>query len=111
MIKLTPKPTFRFKVEVSLPGGAEPARFVLIGRHITQTALKSWADRAREQVGNDVDHLLEFVEGWDEVMDDENRPVKFSPDTFATLLDAYPGLGMAVIDAFIRELNVARQKN
>ena len=111
MIKLKPSPTFKFKVELALPGTEERAKFTLIGKHMGQAALKAWAEKAGEMAGRDAEYLAGVIESWDDVCDEEGKPVKFGPQAFGALIDAYPGTGVAIFSAYVRELSAGRTKN
>ena len=111
MIKLKPNPTFRFKIEVAVAGSTEPARFTLVGKHQGQGALRDWAEHAKDLDGKDAEFLLPWIEGWEDVHDEDGKAVKFSAETFAALLDNYPGSSLAIFQAYVRELSAARGKN
>jgi hypothetical protein len=111
MIKLHPNPSFKFRVEVAIPGAVDPARFVLVGRHMTQTDLRAWGERAKAMEGQDAEFLLSAVEGWEEVVDADGKAVKFSPEAFGALLESYPGASLQIFQSYIRELSAGRTKN
>lgn len=111
MFKLQPAPTFKFRVSIAKPGSEEPETLKLLGRHKGQEELRAWGDRAKEMEGKDAAFLLEVVEGWEDVCDAEGKAVKFSAEAFGALLDAYPGSGLQVFQAYVRELSAGRTKN
>jgi hypothetical protein len=111
MIRLQPKPTFQFKVELSVPGSEEPARFTLVGKHMGQAALSTWAEKAKELQGQDAAFLAEVITDWSGVTGEDGKAVKFDKDALATLIDAYPGSGLQVFTAYIKELSAGRGKN
>ena len=111
MIRLQPNPQFRFKVDLSVPGSEEPARFTLIGRHQGQAALNAWAERAKDMQGQDAKFLAGVIIGWEGVLDDDGKAVPFDELALAALIDAYPGSGLAMFTAYVRELSASRTKN
>ncbi|MEY2654569.1 MAG: hypothetical protein RLZZ524_1597 [Pseudomonadota bacterium] len=111
MIRLKPSPTFRFRVELAVPGSEDRAKFTLIGKHQGQSALKAWAEKAGEMEGKDVVFLSSAIAGWEDVTDDEGKPVVWNEQNFGALIDAYPGAGLAIFQAYIRELSAGRTKN
>lgn len=111
MIKLQPSPSFKFRVEVAVPGSNEPGAVMLVGRHKGQVALKEWGERAKQMEGRDAEFLLEVIEDWSEVADADAKPVKFTRENFGAFLDAYPGSSLAIFQAYIRELSAGRTKN
>lgn len=111
MIKLQPKPTFVFEVAVATPGESEPSRFKLTAKHMGQAALNAWADRAKEMSGKDAAYLCEVVTGWDGVLGEDGKAVPFSEAKLEEFLDAYPGAGVVIFTAYLREIGANRQKN
>lgn len=111
MIRLQPNPSFVFNVEVAVPGSEEPARFKLTARHMGQAALSAWAEKAKDMSGKDAEFLAEVVTGWEGVTDADGKAVKFDRDALATLVDAYPGSGLQIFTAYVKELSAGRGKN
>lgn len=110
MLKLNPSPTFRFRVQIGVPGSPEPASLVLIGKHKTTDELVDWSKRAHEG-GSDLKFLVEAIAGWAELVDDEGKEVPFSETMLGSVLQKYPGSSAAITRAYIAELNSARTKN
>ena len=111
MIRIKPNPTFRFKVDLAIPGSAEPAKLTFVGRHQGQAALRQWAEGAKDLDGNDAAFLLPVLDGWDDVVDEDGKPVKWSSEALGALLDAYPGSGLQIFSVYVRELSASRGKN
>jgi hypothetical protein len=109
-IRLKPNPTFKFRVKLAVPGSDERAEFTLIGKHQGQKALRAWIESAKELDGRDVTYLAAVVVGWEGVTDD-GKPVEFSEEAFATLLDSYAGSMLVVFSAYVEELSAGRAKN
>ena len=45
MFNLTPAPTFRAPVPLSVPGSAQPLEVVFVFRHKTRSAMEKWLTR------------------------------------------------------------------
>lgn len=111
MIRLTRKPTFKFKVELAQPGTDERATLTLVGKAYGQEALKERIEKAKALEGRDAEYLMQFVEDWDPPIGDDDKPVSFSQEAFAKFIDAWPQSGAAIYNAYLRELNANRLKN
>jgi hypothetical protein len=110
-IKLQPSPTFKFKVDLAVPGSEEPARFTLVGKHQGQKALAEWAGKAKEMEGQDAAFLFNVIAGWHEVQDETGKAVAFTEEVFKTFVDNYPGSGLQIFTSYVRELSAGRGKN
>lgn len=111
MIRLKPKPTFKFKVELAQPGADERATLTLVGRHKGQKELRELIDKAKELDGKDAEFLPLFLEDWDGVIDDDGKPVKFGSDAIGVFLDSWPGAGLVVFEQYCKQLSAGRLKN
>lgn len=105
MFKLNPNPTFKTEVTIPTPNGDGKISFEF--KHKGRKALKAYIDSLGEgdAVREDADALGELIAGWTGV--DE----KYSPETLAALLDAYPSASRAIFDAYNRALLEGRSKN
>jgi hypothetical protein len=110
-IKLRQKPTFKFRVELSQPGTDERASLALVGKHKGQAELKELVGKAGELEGKDAEFLPLFLDGWEGVLDDEGKPVKFSVENVAEFLDQWPGSGLAIFQEYCRQISAGRAKN
>jgi hypothetical protein len=102
MFKLQPKPTFRAKVPIPVPGGVSSS-IELEFRHMARGELRRFLDNVQER--EDLDVLMEVVLGWSGV------DAEFSRESMATLLENYPASAAAVLAAFVKELADARLGN
>ena len=103
MFKITPKPTFRATVPLSVPGSDKPAAIGVDFRHLSKSALRDYF--AGLEGKSDAEALAEVITGW------EGVDVPFSADALAQLLDNYPAAAGELFEAFRRELLEARAKN
>lgn len=110
MFKIVPNPTFTAEVRISVPGSSEGAPLTLTFRHRGRQELKAWIDRAKD-AANDAAYLGEIIESWRGVEDAEGRPLPYSAEALARLLDAYPPAGAEVFDAYLEALTKGREKN
>jgi hypothetical protein len=101
-IKLDPNPTFQAPVTVPVHG-AEPVQVSFTFRHRTRSAWEAWL---KDELPNlsDAEVIQALACGWE--LDDE-----FSAENIGRLLENYGGVGMAVFEAYERELSGARVKN
>lgn len=110
-IRLKQKPTFKFRVELSQPGTEEREVLWLLGKHKGQAELKELVGKAGEVDGRDAEFLPLFLDGWEGVLDDEGKPVKFTTENLAEFLDQWPGAGLAIFTEYCRQLSAGRAKN
>jgi hypothetical protein len=113
-ININPAPTFTVPVLISVPG-AEPAKISVTFRHKGRKALDAWIKRPAEAktAGTeiaDADYLGEIIADWADIGADD-RPVPYSRDALADLLDAYPTSGTELFNAYLKALTEAREKN
>lgn len=106
MFVLQPKPTFKAEVLIPIPGGGE-GKIKFEFRHKGRKALRDFIESLSKdgEARDDVDAILELVEGWDGVSE------KFSKEALETLVDAYPGAARAIFDAYHSALLEGRAKN
>ena len=103
MLKLAPEPTFVVGVALPVPG--QPDQLVNVTfRHQGRAALRGWLDAARE-AQSDAALLGEVIAGW------KGIDAEYSAANLAALLDAYPGAGGALFNAYVAELGKAAAKN
>jgi len=102
MLKLQPKPTFKAKVAIPIPGG-KPAQVEFEFNALTRTDLQQYLTDSEGR--SDSDNLSEIVCGWSGV------DTPFSSEALSQLLDNYVGAARAILDKFIEELTKARAGN
>jgi hypothetical protein len=109
MFKLTPNPTFKASVPLSVPGMAQPMDVVIEFRHKGATAIQKWMASAPDR--QDVELLDEVIAGWSGVMDEGGAPVPYSLGNLAILLENYPAAKWELLAAYKAELTEAKRKN
>ncbi|MBV2160247.1 phage tail assembly chaperone [Achromobacter denitrificans] len=99
---LNPKPTFKKKVPLPIPGdGFEDVEFTF--KHRTRDEFKEFLDGLKDRV-DDVELLMDIVSGW--VLEDP-----FDAENVGRLVQGYPGSARAVLGTYIDELSKAREGN
>lgn len=113
MFKFVSRPHFSAPVRVLVPGVAEPQQFTghFVAMTQSETEALQGASVPRERMAEANREWLEriFV-GWEGVVDDADRPIQFSAETRAQLLDA-PFVRQAVTLAYLTEVSGAARKN
>ena len=100
-LSLTPNPTFKAKVGISVPGkGKVPTEFTF--RHMSRKDLLAWIEASKDKA--DVDCILEVATGWE--LDDE-----FNRENVEALCDTYLSAGAEIVGDWMQELRGARAKN
>ena len=108
MFVLKANPTFRAKVKLPVPG-ADSQAIEFVFRHKRRSELKAFADDAIRR--EDMDVIMDVVEGWSGVSGEDGAVVPFSRDAVARLVEEFPAAGAAIVAAYIRELTDARVGN
>lgn len=108
MLKLKPDPTFRWTVQISVPG-AEPADLQVVFRHKGKQALQDWLVACKDK--NDVAAMLEILESWEGVADQDGQSTPFSPEALAAFFDSYPAAPTEITQQYFDALRGARRKN
>ena len=103
MFKLQPKPTFKARVPVTVPGEIKPAEITVEYKHMSLEQVREFFEGLAGK--QDADALGEIVVGWADV------DAPYSPEALATLLNNYPSTAAAMFETFRRELFEARRKN
>jgi len=103
MFKLQPNPTFKTKVQISVPGQKRPGEIECEFKHFTASAWESLSQEksVRDALAEDV------LIGWSGV----DEP--FSREAVELLFDKYPASAMEIFQAFAEEMfgGKAKQKN
>lgn len=110
MFRIVPSPTFRCKVNLSVPGSELPQVVTVDFRHKSGKQLQAWFEGATV-ADSDASFLGEVIEGWIGVVDEKDAPVPYTLENLARLLDAYPASGRELVLAYQRQLRDARAKN
>ena len=115
--RLNPAPTFAADVLLTVPGGVEPFRLPVTFKHYSQSAFDALVTKTREveKAGQPMpaaDWLCHLMVDWGSVVEDaDDKPVPFSREALAKLLDNYPGAFAQINAAYGRALVEARAKN
>ena len=110
MFKINAAPTFSCRVMLSIAGSDTPVPVSVTFRHLTARAYSAW--HARLGAGSVAESLHEIVAGWGEgFVDDDGKPVPYTAEALALLLDQHPSAGVELHDAYVRQLFHARAKN
>ena len=101
MITIKAPETFRAKVTIPVPGGAEVS-FVGVFRHRSRTELHEWVQakgRTDEQT------IMDCLAGW------EGVDAEFNAASVALLLEQYHAAPRVIVEAYVDELMQARLGN
>lgn len=114
--RLCPAPTFAGIVPIVVPGATEPFKLKVTFKHHTQSAFDALKKAAteREAAGDPMpaaEWVGQLVVDWQDVLDQDDRPVPYSPTALAALLDNYPSSFWSFNRAYAQALTEAREKN
>lgn len=101
-LKLQPDPTFKAKVEISVPGAAA-AKVEFTFKHRTRQEMDRFL-KAVSDMKDDTEMILALASGWD-LADD------FTEENVRTLCDCYIAAPAAIFDSYLQELSGNRRKN
>jgi len=107
-IRINHAPIFRALVAFTLAGeGEESCRFTF--RHKTPAALIEW----RKTIGTRPAHesMAEIVEGWEGVVDEDDKPVPYSPAALKSFLEAHSTRAEDLAKGYLYALTESRVKN
>ena len=105
MFKLTANPTFKAKVEISIPGATKPGIIEVEFKHQSKEKLKAFFDQMKDSEAADVEHLAKIIVGWSGVDTD------YSEEALDAMLDQYPAAAHELFAAYSAELLVSKRKN
>lgn len=106
MFRLAVSPSFRAEVTGQLPGGVE-FKFVAIFARMAPEAVDALV---QDREITDTEVARRVLVGWDDVTDEQDLPLPFSPETMGALLSNY-GVAAAIVRAWYLEHARAREKN
>lgn len=110
MFRITPNPTFVANVALTRPG--EDAVLVSFTfRHKSKTAYKNWVARLQQGEITVPEGLHEVIESWQGVEDAAGKPLPYSREALATLLEEFIPLEEEIVKAYSRTLTESRAKN
>jgi hypothetical protein len=110
MFKIIASPTFTCAVNISVPGSDKPAQVQVTFKHKTARQLSAWLMSSMERV-DDVSYLEEVLTDIKPLADADGKPLDYSRDALATLLDQFPASGPELVQAYRRQLADTRAKN
>jgi hypothetical protein len=102
---LAASPTFKLAVGIPVPGNKDGVPVEFTFRHRTKSDLKTW----REAIDLDADgitaeHVMQMASGWD--LEDA-----WTAENIATMLEQFPGSGVAIFVRYMQELQDAKLGN
>lgn len=103
MFSLTPKPTFRWPVQLTVPGESQAVSVDFLFAHKTRDELNDWLKRVYTQ--RDAESLAEIVRGWEGV----DEP--FSREALDKLVARFPAASAEIVTAYSNGLATSRAKN
>lgn len=106
---IDPAPEFEADVPVHVPGAAAAVPVRMRFRHQGRRALRAWIEGGKARA--DDEWLADVVAGWAGVVDAAGEPVPYTRAALGRMLDAYPGVGADIYDAYLAELFRGRTGN
>lgn len=110
MFKIVANPTFTCAVPLSVPGSEKAATVQVTFKHKTARELSAWLLSSVNRV-DDVSYLEEVVVDIKPLMGADDKPLEYSREALATLLDQFPASGPELVQAYRRQLADTRAKN
>lgn len=107
--KLTPNPTFKVKVNLTVPGQEALGQIEVEFRHKRPEEFASWLDSTKGKRLKEV--LSEVVVGWNGVTGDDGNLVEFTQERLIELLGNYQTAASEIFDAYVAQLVESRVKN
>jgi len=104
-----PPATFVAEAKITIPGSIEPGVFSVEWRYKSKDDLQAWI-KARDGAEH-LASLSEVMVGWSDVLDAEDRPLPFSPESLASMLNTYPAAGRDMVGAYIGAVFASRLGN
>ena len=110
MFRIVADPAFTSAVRLSIPGSDTPAVVQVTWRHKTARQLTAWLSSAMDRT-DDVSYLEEVITDIKPLGDAAGKPLEYSREALASLLDQFPASGPELVQAYRRQLADARAKN
>ena len=111
---------YRTPFSVDIPTGAGKSvthKFTIVFARKSQDELDELYRRMTpakledgEQQLTDDELLDDVVKGWEDVLDDQDQPLEFTPSNFAVLKNIYP-TRPTLVQAFFDSIKTAKRKN
>lgn len=112
--------TYRTPVTVEVPSGDGKSithKFAVLFSRKSQDELDELYRRMNaaklqegEQLLTDDELLNQVLVGWEDVLDDQDRPLDFTPDNFNALKNIYP-TRPTLVQSFFDSIKTAKRKN
>lgn len=113
-LKKIANPVFTAPIQVPVPG-QDAAEIHLRFKHKTRGQIDDFLRRTTKArtPGEDLELLLEIVDGWDgvAVVDEAGAALPFSRESLAWVVDQYAGATLAILHGYRAALLEARRKN
>jgi hypothetical protein len=107
MLKITPDPTFKVPVQITVPGQAKPETLTVTFKYLSrESALAFFTDAAKNKT-SDLDCLKDIMVEWEGF----DGPFPFNEENLKTLLDNYPASGFDLLTGYRKNLFESRIKN
>ncbi|QZA80183.1 phage tail assembly chaperone [Deefgea piscis] len=103
MFKLQPKPTFKAKIALSIPGQDKQVEVTIEFKHLPRPQVKEFFDQLEGK--KDHEALSEIVVGWDGI------DAPFDHAALETLCVNYPTAGSELFAGFRKSFLESRTKN
>ncbi|WP_427500808.1 phage tail assembly chaperone [Methylomonas sp. MED-D] len=122
MFKLNLSGTFQYPVELQIvdeKGKPQLHKLRLTFKRFSREQLIGLGEFGKDDtrtgdavIEADLDYLLQFVDGWADVTDEDGQPLDFSRDNLRALLNAVPNIHHVIRDTFYEAINGgSRRKN
>lgn len=103
MLKLTPNPTFKTNVQITIPGSDLPVKIEVTFRHKNKDQLKTFLEGMTGRPDEEILH--EVIESW------QGPDEGYSIDALRKLLLNYPASGPELLHGYIEAQAESRRKN
>lgn len=103
MLKITPDPTFKADVKISVPGQEEPAIVKMVFVYKTRVEMFEFLEAQKEKPLTDT--LAEVITDW------EGFDQKYSKENLVLFLENYPAASLEIWTAYNKQLFESRVKN
>lgn len=105
--KLTPNPTFKVIVNLSVPEqkGVAPIEFEF--KYKNKTQLEVWFKENKETL----EALNEVIVSWSGIIGPDDLPINYSKKNLSELMANYPKAGQEITTAYFNALTESRAKN
>jgi hypothetical protein len=106
---VTPKPTFKTKARLTIPGSDEPGEIELEFKYLNPEQLREF----RKEHGDKpiVESLSMLLIDWSGPVDEKGKPVAYSIDALTQLDKQFHTVGDEMWQAYLFEVHGARRKN